>query len=217
MNLKKFKQTIYKHPNIFIISIALILFTLSQFEFSNDQKRDSHGRSRLYLAAENSNVGELKSLLKNIKTPDQRDECQWTPLMRSAQNKHLEASKLLIEAGADVNARDKGGYSVLMVASGSNNADILTLLTQKGARLNEQEDSLGWTALIWAAKEGHYENVSALLDAGADINLKDSTGKTAYDWSIENGHNAIAEKLKSQLDLIKSTQPKKIQDNNNQL
>ena len=84
-----------------------------------------------------------------------------------------------------------------MVASGSDNADILKLLTQNGARINEQDDGLGWTALIWSAKEGLYKNVVALLEAGADTSLRDSTGKTAYDWSVKEEYVAIAEKLKN--------------------
>ncbi len=198
MNIEKIKQAIYKHPAIFSISVVLILLTVFQFEFVDDQWRDNRGRSLLYLAAENGDVDKVKSLLENVETPDQRDDCKWTPLMRAAQNGHLDVSRLLIDAGADVNARDKGGYSVLMVASGADNADILKLLTRKGARINEQDDGLGWTALIWSAKEGRYSNVAALLEAGADTSLRDSTGKSAYDWSVEKGYVAIAEKLKIQ-------------------
>ena len=196
MKIEIIKQVIYNHPTIFSISVALILLTLFQLEFVDDRWRDNRGRSRLYLAAEIGDVEKVKSLLENAETPDQRDDCKWTPLMRSAQNGHLEVARLLIDAGADVNARDKGGYSVLMVASGSDNADILKLLAQSGARLNEQDEGLGWTALIWSAKEGLYKNVVTLLEAGADTNLRDSTDKTAYDWSVKEGHAAIAEKLK---------------------
>ena len=112
MNIEKIKQVIYKHPVIFSISVVLILLTLFQFEFVDDQWRDNRGRSLLYLAAENGDVDKVQSLLENVETPDQRDDCKWTPLMRAAQNGHLEVSKLLINAGADVNARDKKGIRV---------------------------------------------------------------------------------------------------------
>jgi ankyrin repeat protein len=166
MNIETIKQAIYNHPTIFSISAALILLTIFQLEFIDDQWRDNRGRSLLYLAAENGDIEKVKSLLKNTETPDQRDDCKWTPLMRAAQNRHYEVARILIDAGADVNARDKGGYSILIVASGSDNADILKLLIQSGASLNKQDDGLGWTALIWSAKEGLYKNVVTLLAAG---------------------------------------------------
>ena len=109
MNIEIIKQAIYNHPTIFSISVALILLTLFQLEFVDDRWRDNRGRSRLYLAAEIGDVEKVKSLLENAETPDQRDDCKWTPLMRSAQNGHLEVARLLIDAGADVNAIDKGG------------------------------------------------------------------------------------------------------------
>ncbi|RDH85923.1 MAG: hypothetical protein DIZ80_00150 [endosymbiont of Galathealinum brachiosum] len=195
MNIEIIKQLIYRHPGIYSISIALILISAFQIDFTEEKIRDDKGRTPLYLAAENSDVSTVASLLEEIDNPDQRDSCEWTPLMRSAQNKHGEVAKLLLDAGANVNAKDKGGYSVLMVASGSDNAGIIKLLADKGANINEQEKDLGWSALIWSAKEGLYDNVVALLEAGADVSLKDATGKTAYDWAIEKGYDEIARKL----------------------
>jgi len=192
MTIKKIEQLIYQYPVTYSISVALILITAFGLDFTEKQLRDDKGRTQLYLAAENSNVNRVKTLLDGIENPDQRDSCQWTPLMRSAQNKHNEVTKLLLDAGANVNAKDKGGYTVLMVASGSDNAGMIKLLIDKGANINEQDKGLGWSALIWAAKEGLYDNVVALLEAGADVGLKDATGKTAYDWSIEKGYDAIA-------------------------
>ena len=40
---------------------------------------------------------------------------------------------------------------------------------------------MGWTALIWAAKQGYSATVKALMAGRADISLKDYSGRTAPD------------------------------------
>ena len=195
--LHTLKHRIYDHPFVFYFIIGVIILVFNSLVSFDSDQRDKRGRTLLYLAAEEGHVSQVKSLLGKVDHADQRDDCKWTPLMRAAQNGHLEVSKLLLISGADVNAVDKGGYSVLMVASANHNPEILNLLIHHGADLNRQDPGLGWTALIWATKEGHYENVKILLDAGSDVSIMDKTGKSAMDWATENNHWQIAELLQS--------------------
>jgi ankyrin repeat protein len=46
-----------------------------------------------------------------------------------------------------------------------------------------------------AAREGHEEIVSILLDNRADINAKSSEGKSARMYAEENGHDGIVEMI----------------------
>jgi len=195
--LHTLKHRIYDHPFVFYFVIGAIFLVLNSLLFFDAEQRDKRGRTLLYLAAEKGDVSQVKSLLGKVAHPDQRDDCKWTPLMRAAQNGHLEVSTLLLISGANVNAVDKGGYSVLMVASANKNPAILKLLIHHDADLNLQDPGLGWTAFIWAAKEGHYENVKILLDAGSDVSIMDKTGKSAMDWARENNHWKIAGFLQS--------------------
>ena len=73
-------------------------------------------------------------------------------------------------------------------------AAVKTLLA-KGAEVNSATE-FGATALIFAADSGHVEIVKALIDGGADVNLKDSTyGSTAIDWAAGKGYAPIVEIL----------------------
>ncbi|MCW9014837.1 MAG: ankyrin repeat domain-containing protein [Gammaproteobacteria bacterium] len=185
------------HPYVFFIVIALIGLSLNNLSFNESNQPDVRGRTPLYLAAEKGDVSKVRELLEKIDSPDQRDDCNWTPLMRAAQNGHFKAAELLLAAGADVNAVDKGGYSVLMVVSIFNNAKVLGLLIEYGASVDLQDPGFGWSGLIWSAKEGHYQNVKTLIEAGADKNLRDLSGKSALDWARENQHSEIVNLLTS--------------------
>ena len=61
-------------------------------------------------------------------------------------------------------------------------------------------DSDGRTALHFACLSGYAdptkEYIQYLLDHGVDPAIKDSFGKTAYDYAVEDGHTEIADLLK---------------------
>jgi ankyrin repeat protein len=53
---------------------------------------------------------------------------------------------------------------------------------RRGADANAVIDQ--WTALLWAAQEGHTEIVDLLLDAGANVNFADSGGFTPLKQAV---------------------------------
>ncbi len=64
-------------------------------------------------------------------------------------------------------------------------------------------DLNGNTALINATKSGYTQIVQLLLDAGADINIKNKFNKTALDYAIELGHMDIITIIKNSYFSIK--------------
>jgi uncharacterized protein len=139
-------------------------------------------------AAEQGNLQSLKTLLDKGEPVDVEDACQWTPLMKAALNGHILVAKTLLGAGANLNAQDKGGYTPLLLAASNNHSDVVGLLLAQGADINHQEHSMGWTALIWAAKQGYANTVRQLLEHEARLDIRDLEGKTALDWAEENQH-----------------------------
>lgn len=58
-----------------------------------------------------------------------------------------------------------------------------------------QNDGNGCTALRTAAIFGEYDAAKLLIDAGANVNMKDTVGKTPLDYAIENGHKDVVDLL----------------------
>ena len=92
----------------------------------------------------------------------------------------------LLRAGADARVRDAKGRTALFPCHVRRDADAVRLLMQRGVRINAQ-DNEGNTALMMAVTKGS-SGVQALLDAGADPNIKNKAGKTALQIAQENKH-----------------------------
>lgn len=94
-----------------------------------------------------------------------------TPL-HCVVKKNPDVVKLFIENNADVNAKDRHGRTPLFYARD----ESIALLVKAGAEINYQT-SKGDTVLIWALQTNP-RMVKALIDNGADVNIKNNYGIT---------------------------------------
>ena len=73
--------------------------------------------------------------------------------------------------------------------------DIIQTLIAKGIDVNyasKKKDGGGYTALMAASKNAHYEVAKELLARKADINARDDQGYTALQYAVENRRNPVA-------------------------
>jgi ankyrin repeat protein len=70
--------------------------------------------------------------------------------------------------GAYVNAKDSTGRSALGLAGRMGNVKMIEALAAAGARL-DSEDPIGFTPLMEAARDGHIEAATKLIELGADV------------------------------------------------
>ena len=80
--------------------------------------------------------------------------------MWAAAERHLDVTRTLLEVGADVERRSK----VL---------DTPKLSFPRSGGPNTPFPRGGWTAVMYAARQGAAETVRALADAGANLNVQD--------------------------------------------
>jgi len=98
----------------------------------------------------------------------------------------VELLKIALEAGADARAI-AGNYdgTALIAASHLGHAEIVKALIAAKAPL-DHVNSMGWTALIMCVVLGngskeHIATVEALVKAGANVDIKDRSGRTALE------------------------------------
>lgn len=101
-----------------------------------------------------------------------------TPLHHAAMSMSpdsVQCMDTLFSFGASITATDKAGRNTLHLACiARNTSSLLYLLDRAVDDLLEGRDSLGRTPLFYACSSGLAEAVGILLNAGADVNARDS-------------------------------------------
>ena len=93
------------------------------------------------------------------------------------------------------NLKNNLGQNLLTVATRSAAADIVKLLLKNKIFNINAKDNNGLTALMEAADWGHKNIAKLLIDAGADVSIKNSEGRTARDIAEQKNHQEIVDLL----------------------
>jgi cytohesin len=162
----------------------------------------------LHMAISEQNVDIVKVLLEHKADLKQRNPFSQTALHVAAASGATEIVKALLQAGADPNARQMGyelpcgsgeeekpTYTTpLHFAARDGNPATIAVLLAGGAKLDAKTAD-GETPLMQAVEGLRYRsepgnsilaNVTALLDAGADMTAKDRHDRTVLDFAEGN-------------------------------
>ena len=168
---------------------------------------NAFGTSAITEAAIIGHAGIIRALLAAGADPNFENPEGETPLMAVARTGNVDAARALVEAGADVNAtEDWGGQSAVMWAAARSNPEMIRFLAANGADLDargvvrqwerkvikeprpKDMNKGGFTALLYAAREGCVECARALIEAGADPDLADPERVTPLNMALLNLH-----------------------------
>ena len=129
----------------------------------------------------------------------------FTPLMNAAaleDDKGEPIVKALLESGVDVNQgqQDRKGFTALIRAIWAGNKGSAVLLVSDATpEVLDKQDAYGNTALIHAVKANNPELVALLLEAGADIDIRNDLGETAFSLARKGGLDEIEQLLLDQM------------------
>src|SRR5262245_55831531 len=149
------------------------------------------GETPLMMAARTGSVEAMKLLVDHGAEVNAAEEFRGqTALMFASAENHAEAARFLINRGAQVNARSrKFNFDEVKMANGGafmdrSEGDLTPLfftaregaietalvLVAAGADLNVSERQYGFTPLMTAIFNGHYDFAGMLIQKGADVN-----------------------------------------------
>jgi ankyrin len=120
---------------------------------------------------------------------------QQTALMVAVRENHPEIVKLLIARGASVNVRTRVGRAPAWVLPNSQPGFGHGIGIVRGGspdRGRRAPTPGGMTPLMYAARDGRMETARMLLEAGADINVRDANDITPLIAAITNNHPDVA-------------------------
>jgi ankyrin repeat protein len=178
--------------------------------------RNEFGSMPIAQAAELADAKMVKMLLDAGAEPEGANPDGQTALMLAIKTGEVPVVDMLIKAGANVNTVEKfHKQTPLMWAAGAqrNAGAMVKLLLAKGADVKPRALYTDWpsqitsepraqyrpvgglTALLYAARDGCYDCVEALLGAGADVNMPTPEGVTALMLALDNDHNDVAKLL----------------------
>jgi len=146
---------------------------------------NAQGQTPLSDAAYAADEATGALLLSRGAKADTVDRSGKAPICYAAARGAARLVALMLDAGVDVNAAYGHGLTAAMWAAGFSDLTATTdavatlkLLIARGAKLDSVDDR-GRSALMIAAALNRFETARALRDAGADLGLRDASGRTA--------------------------------------
>jgi ankyrin repeat protein len=157
-------------------------------------KEPQRGETPLMVAIREKSMRSLAVLLASPKidieaAADNGD----TALMIASYTHNVDAAKALLARDAEVN---RHGWAPLHYAAAVGDVAIIRLLLDKSAYIDTESPNKT-TPLMMAARGGNNEAAKALIEAGADVSLKNDHGLTAVDFALNYEHRDTAALIKS--------------------
>src|SRR2546422_9186175 len=183
---------------------------------ANLNVRNEFGSTPIAQAAELADARMVKMLLDAGAEPEGANPDGQTALMLAIKTGETAVVEMLIKAGANVNTIERfHKQTPLMWAAAAprNAGQMVKLLLAKGADVKPRAVFTDWpsqitsepraqyrpvgglSALLYAARDGCYDCVEALIFAGADVNIPTPEGETALMLALDNDHNDVAKLL----------------------
>ena len=167
------------------------------------------GVTPLLHAARSGDAAMVDLLLRAGANPSLPHAEGETPLMAASKSGSVAAVRALLARGARVNDTDKfQNQSALMLAAAEGHVEVAGILLEAGADPNKQAHATslstrknadhptgGFTALMWAARNGNDAMVRRLVKGGANLNLKNGDGASATMIAIWNDRFDMAATL----------------------
>ncbi|MAM71876.1 MAG: hypothetical protein CMP91_12120 [Gammaproteobacteria bacterium] len=170
-------------------ALAQVDYSLAELETALQQGMDvnwseADGTTLLMHAIYNQESDKARLLIQQGADVNASNRYGATALYLAAQQGMDDIAIMLLAAGANTQVTTPDGETLLMTASAAGSARIVRALLADdmenmmlGLDPNQTEAWKGQTALMWAAARGHVEVMEALIEAGADPDMRSANVK----------------------------------------
>ncbi|CAD7686603.1 unnamed protein product [Nyctereutes procyonoides] len=154
------------------------------------------GFTALMVAAQKGYSRLVKILVSNGTDVNLRNGSGKDSLMLACYAGHLDVVKYLRRHGASWETRDLGGCTALHWAADGGHCSVIEWMIKDGCEVDAADTGSGWTPLMRvSAVSGNQRVASLLIEAGADVNMKDKDGKTPLMVAVLNNHEELVQLL----------------------
>jgi len=186
------KRNIPIHVASSIGDLTMVKFLLSQDLIPVDEE-DSEGMTPILRACLSGHVEIIEHLIsKGASICPLPGSTAPSPLMCAAKRGHNSAILFLLQRGSPIDLRDSHQRTCLHVAAHSADVETVDIILKNGGKdLIDSLDKDNRTPIHYAAAKGSYEIVQKLLDAGANINVKDAEDNVPIHMATECVHQGV--------------------------
>ena len=160
--------------------------------------RGEDGRTPLIEAASRGHDQVVEDLIKEGAHVNVKDNYQLTALYWASRWGHCSVVKTLCAAGADTNVPDHWGLTPLMGAASKGSDEVVCELIRAGASVNVAASSkwygglaAGSTALHFAAEYNSIKCGVLLMEAGANMIVRNKDSKSPLDLASDNFQQTV--------------------------
>jgi ankyrin repeat protein len=159
--------------------------------------RDGNGRTPLAVAAFAGRHDAMRALVKAGADPNAKDADRYDIVTIAAVANDLPTLEVALAIGCRAtNVTSRYDGTALIAAAHLGHVEVVRTLIRAGAPL-DHVNNLGWTALIESIVLGdggprHLATLTALVDAGANVNLADRNGARPLALAQGRGSRAMA-------------------------
>ncbi len=187
--------------------VNLLLKSTFKNPIQLDQKRGEVA-TPLYNAAQNGHPNIIQILAKAGADVNAEFSTGYTPAWIAAQNNHADVIIALHDAKANLDVPNQNGHKPIHAAIELGNIRVVKNLIDAKIDLNSP-DAEGKTPLHWAIEyingvsnflnffksTSSYDMIDLFINAGADFNIKDNSGKLPIDYANDSLKKYLKKKL----------------------